>query len=314
MDNFFILIFCFLAGLASQKWQRFPANTAQALNAFVIAVSLPSLMLLKIPNILSGNNDFPLAGLPVLTMWAMFFICWLLIHIIGKKLHWSQPKIGALILTTGLANTSFVGIPVLKALIGEEALPYALLADQPGEFLIVSTMGIIVASLYAGQKASLRLIVQRIISFPPFVTLLFCLPLSKTSIPENPHFVSIMTTLANTLVPLALFAVGHQCRLQWSVLQRRAQALLIALPIRLIAIPGIFFIVCYFYFDRSAALPLSAHVTLLETAMATQITAAVVANEFQLDGEIANLMVAISIPLSLLSVPVWHFFSLQVFG
>ena len=49
-------------------------------------------------------------------------------------------------------------------------------------------------------------------------------------------------------------------------------------------------------------------VTILEAAMATMITSAVVASDFNLDEELANLMVGISIPISLLSVPLWNYF------
>ena len=54
------------------------------------------------------------------------------------------------------------------------------------------------------------------------------------------------------------------------------------------------------------------HITLLEAAMAPMITAAVVANDFELDGEMANLMVGLGIPLSLLTVPLWHYLLLGV--
>ena len=69
----------------------------------------------------------------------------------------------------------------------------------------------------------------------------------------------------------------------------------------------------FYYFFHGQELPLAARVTLLEAGMATQITSAIVANEFHLDGEIANLMVAISIPLSLVSIPLWDALLMQVF-
>jgi predicted permease len=46
--------------------------------------------------------------------------------------------------------------------------------------------------------------------------------------------------------------------------------------------------------------------------MATMITSAVVAAEFNLDTEIANLMVGIGIPISLITVPLWHYFIFRI--
>lgn len=313
MENFILLVICFTLGILAQRWKRFPENSSQAFNAFVISVSLPALMLLKVPSIINNKTPVPHAWLPVAIMWSMFFFCWLIIHLLGQKLNWSKPKTGALILTTGLANTSFVGLPILKALIGDAAIPYAILADQPGEFLIVSTLGVLVASLYSGHQVTTTSILQRVLTFPPFITLIVCIPLSQSSIIENSLFQSTTQTLANTLVPLALFAVGHQCKIHWHIIQRRAQPLIIGLSLRLLIIPLILVFLFKLILPFDAPLPLAMEVSLLEAAMATQITSAVVANEFQLDGELANLMVAISIPISLVSVPLWQQILSRVF-
>ena len=45
---------------------------------------------------------------------------------------------------------------------------------------------------------------------------------------------------------------------------------------------------------------------LLESAMASQITGGIIAADQGLGPELARLMVGLSIPLSLLSVPLWH--------
>jgi predicted permease len=50
----------------------------------------------------------------------------------------------------------------------------------------------------------------------------------------------------------------------------------------------------------------TARVTILESAMAPMIMAAVVADEFDLDRQLANLMVGVGIPLSLVTVPLWN--------
>lgn len=312
MQNFGLLILCFVAGVFCQRWQRFPAHSAAALNVFVVTLSLPALILLKIPAMLSNSSPLEWFWLPTVAMWIVFLFCWLLIHSIGKRLNWSRAKTGALILTTGLANTSFVGIPLLQAVVGDEAISYALLADQPGSFLILSTLGVFVASMYSGAGLSLSLVLRKIISFPPFVALLLCLPFSFMNQAYQDFATPLLESLAGTLVPLALFSVGFQSRFSYGVLQRRTSPLLIGLGVRLVLIPSLFLMAFYSYF-HGQELPLAVRVTLLEAGMATQITSAIVANEFHLDGEIANLMVAISIPLSLVSIPLWNALLMQVF-
>jgi predicted permease len=55
---------------------------------------------------------------------------------------------GCLILTAGLGNTSFLGFPIIEALYGQEGMKTAILVDQPGTFVVLSTLGIIVATMY----------------------------------------------------------------------------------------------------------------------------------------------------------------------
>ncbi|HAI80845.1 MAG TPA: transporter, partial [Chryseobacterium sp.] len=61
---------------------------------------------------------------------------------------------GALIMCAGFGNTSFVGIPVIQSLFGENGLKTVMLVDQPGSFVALSTVGIAVANYYSGTKNS----------------------------------------------------------------------------------------------------------------------------------------------------------------
>ena len=116
---------------------------------------------------------------------------------------------------------------------------------------------------------------------------------------------SSLKILAQTLVPLALFAVGFQLKISKNVLHRYWKILTLGLIFKLLFIPAILF--C-FYYSITGQMDFILKVTILEAAMATMITSAVVASDFNLDEELANLMVGISIPISLLSVPLWNYF------
>ena len=224
-------------------------------------------------------------------------------------LKWNDSKTGALILTVGLANTSFVGIPILEALIGNEAVPIAILLDQAGSFLTLSTLGIIIAAVYSGAKITPKFVIRRVFTFPPFVVLLLSsiwFVLIGRSHPDS--LVGIypsMEKIAATLVPLALFSVGYQLHFDLKVLKKRWIPLSLGLSFRLLIFPAFF---SFFYLKALGGNDLTTQVVVLESAMATMITSAVVANEFNLDSEISNLMVGLSIPLSLITVPIWKYF------
>jgi predicted permease len=305
MNNFLVIFACMLAGILSRHLRNFPANTAQVLNSFIIYLSLPALVLSQMPQLLKTLDFHGRWWLPVSMAWITFFISFIFFSYIGKKYKWSHAKIGALILTAGLGNTSFVGFPILEALIGPHAIPIGVLVDQPGSFLVLSTCGIVVASFFSGAQIKLHVIAKRVLTFPPFIALFFSIIWAVTGLKGIEILTPAISKISSTLIPLALFAVGFQLRFDMKVLKKRWPELSLGLTFKLILIPAFF---AFFYIKFLGGNDLATHVVVVESAMASMITSAVVATEFNLDTEMANLMVGIGIPLSLITVPLWNYF------
>lgn len=303
MSNFILIFLCLIVGILLRKTGRFPTTTATSLNALIIYVSFPAVVLLQIPKLMA-TTDFTLELLvPVSMAWIQFALAWLLMSYLAKKRNWSQARKGALILTAGLGNTSFVGFPLLEALYGSQAIRWGVLIDQLGSFLVLSTLGLLVASTHGYRRDGKTVKpLKQIASFPPFIALAVATFLGLAKI-ELGMMNDVIAKLAATLVPLALIAVGFQLRLSPSVLHRYWRPLTLGLTFKLVLVP-IFF--CIFYYLTTGGFSYVTKLTILESAMATMITSAVVASDFGLDEELANLMVGVSIPLSLLSVPLWN--------
>jgi predicted permease len=115
--------------------------------------------------------------------------------------------------------------------------------------------------------------------------------------------ITVFEKIGVTLIPLALVAVGFQLHLSMVVLARQWRPLVYGLGFKLVLMPLIFIGLYVFAFGSKTP---STHITILESAMAPMITACVVAVEFGLKAEIATLMMGIGIPLSLVTVPIWH--------
>jgi predicted permease len=118
-----------------------------------------------------------------------------------------------------------------------------------------------------------------------------------------------LTLLASTLTPAALLSVGLSIRL--SALKRKEVRTLLALGLglKLFILPlaeGLLYRGTIRFipdFD-----PLVRMTLLLEASMATMIMAGVVAADSELEPDLSQLMVGASIPISLLTVPAWHWF------
>lgn len=304
MANFALIFICLLIGVLLKRTGRFPSTTPAALNGIIIFVSFPAVVLLQIPSLIKNISFGAELLIPISMAWIQFSLSWILMSFLAKKYQWSKARKGALILTAGLGNTSFVGFPMLEALFGIEAVRWGVVIDQLGSFLVLSTLGLLVASTH-GFRSDGKVIspLKQIITFPPFIALTIAMILGLLKIDFDPISTNVLTKIAGTLVPLALIAVGFQLRLSPNVLKRYWRPLTLGLTFKLIVCP-IFFLGLYGL--TSDSLSFVSKVTIIESAMATMITSAVVASDFGLDEELANLMVGVSIPLSLLSVPSWH--------
>jgi malate permease and related proteins len=240
--------------------------------------------------------------LPVASAWISFGFSWLLFGLLGKKLNWSNSITGCLIIVSGLANTSFVGFPIIEALYGSDGIKIALLIDQAGSFIIVSSIAIIVASVYSSSKKRKRDITRKILTFPPFLFFIIAITMNLLQI-KAPEWLDLaLAGITLTLTPVALTAVGLQVR--FNLTSIRSHYLWMGLGYKLILIPLIIYVIFSTVFGMKG---LVLEVSTLEAAMAPMITGSIIAISHDLEPRLASLMVGVGIPLSFLTVGLWYF-------
>jgi len=297
MANIILLAVCLLAGIGLRKTGRFPANTPSALNGFIIHISLPALAILHIHNLKLDGSLFLTAAMA----WLLFGLAWPLFHFSGKLLKLPRRTIGALILVGGLGNTSFVGLPMIEAYYGKEYLGIGIIADQLGSFMVLSTLGILAATVYSSGDASPRQMLRKILFFPPFQALLLALLLRPVLFPG--WSVTILEKLGSTLTPLALVSVGFQ--LQFGGLKEVMKPLSVGLGYKLLLGPALIYLLYVVLLGSTGNVT---QITIFEAAMAPMITAGIIAIDHELDPPLVGMMVGIGIPLSFLTLHFWHMF------
>ena len=162
---------------------------------------------------------------------------------VGRALKLPRATVGALVLTGALANTLFVGLPMIKPWCSREYLGVGIVIDQLGSYLVLSTLGILVAGLCRGGAAAERPdllgIVRKIAKFMPFLALVAALLLRPVAYPDWLSFV--LGRLADTRVPLALVSVGFQLRL--SQFRGRVPVPLLGLGFKLVVGPWLMLLI-----------------------------------------------------------------------
>ena len=294
MNNYVLLGACLLLGFFLRRSGRLPDNAAASLNGFVVHISLPALTLTYVHDLKLDTSLI----LPALMAWVMFGVGCGFFWLAARALGFSRATTGGLMLTGGLANTSFIGLPMIDTFYGPQFLGLGILIDQLGSYFVLSTLGILVASLYSGHSMNAKTVIRKIVLFVPFQAFVLALLLMPF---EYPIWLDeLLKRLGATLVPIALVSVGYQ--LQLSQVRGKAYALTVGLVFKLAVAPAL--ILLLFAGVLGAEGPVLS-VTVFEAAMGPMIGASIVAIDHELDPPLLTLMVGVGIPLSFLTLPVW---------
>jgi predicted permease len=298
MYNIIIIFVCLSIGLLLQKVKFLPANTHKRLNYIVIYFCLPSLALFYIPKIeLDSKLLYPIA-----VTWISFTVSWLFFSLLGKKYGWSKKLIGCLIMTAGFSNTSFLGFPIIQALYGDEGLKMAILVDQPGTFVVLSTLGIFVATLYSNGSSDGVQIAKKIIFFPPFIAFLFACFMNLFHFDFHQYIQFGLQKIGSVMTPLAMLSVGLQ--LHFDRRSKHFKFLGLGLLYKLILTPAIIYLLYVVIFDQHSQM---IQVSLMEAAMAPMISSSIIASSYGLKPRLCSMMIGFGIPLSFITLVFWYF-------
>nr|WP_294933773.1 AEC family transporter [uncultured Flavobacterium sp.] len=298
MENILLIFICMLLGFLLKRIKDFPALSYKTLNQFVIYVSLPSIALYYIPKLeISSKLLFPLG-----IAWLGFALSYLFFSTFGKLFGWSKKLTGCLIITAGLGNTSFVGFPIIEALYGERGLETAVIVDQPGSFVVVSTLAVLVATLYSRGTTSSNAILRKILFFPPFIAFAVSCVLNVLNIDFPEMLQSVFQRLGTTVTPIALVSVGMQ--LEFDSKSKHWKFLTLGLFFKLLIMPAFFYLVYVWFLNGSG---LEVQVSILEAAMAPMITGTIVASTYGLKPKLSSMMIGFGIPISFITLIFWYF-------
>lgn len=294
MNNILAVLVYLGLGYIFSRIKKFPANTSEVLNLLVIYVALPALILEKFPLIPFNSSIL----VPAISPWLMLVISIIFVLIFSKIFKLSKSVTGCLLMVIPLGNTSFLGIPMIQGLLGESAVPYAIIYDQVGSFVALSTYGSLIVALYSQDESSfdLKKAVIKIITFPPFIALLVALCFKFIALPPV-SITKVFAVLGSMLVPLAMISVGFQFK--GSFQTKDLPIITGSLIFKMIVAPLILFS-CLKLLGRSG-LPEST--SILEAGMPPQITAGAVAMSIGLAPRLAAALVGIGILFSFISLP-----------
>lgn len=296
MENFVLIgVFVFL-GMVFRRLKAFPQDTAQALNMFALYVSLPALVLLKVPQLVFSRDLLVAAVTP----WALLVFSVALVLMAARLGGWPRPVVGVLLLVVPLGNTSFMGVPMVQAFFGEAGLPYLIIYDQFGTLLIFAVYGSLVLAMY-GQEGSLKVasVARKVLFFPPSMALLAGFALRPWwTYPEG--VVTALQSISAPLIPLVMTAIGFQLR--WRLQPTVLAPLGFGLGVKLLLAP----LAALLVFRLAGMEGLAVEVSVLEAGMPPMVTAGALAVAAGLAPELAVALVGLGIIFAFATLPLLY--------
>jgi predicted permease len=290
MPSAFLLVLgSLMAGVLAARFARLPDRTALDLNRVVIWICLPALILRLVPGLSFDPSLFVL----VLTPWLLLGASVGVVVLLSEKLRFRREVRGALLLCVPLGNTSFLGFPMVGALEGPSAIRYAVLYDQLGSFLILSSYGLLVVAHFSGEeKPTVKTALLRVARFPPFVALVVAL----LPLPRPEPLDDVLLWVGRALVPIAMFAVGLKLRLGRP---SDGVPLAVGLGLKMAVAPLLAFALGRLLGAHGAP----ARVAVLEAGMPPMITAGALAVLANLAPPLASALVGYGVLFSLVTLP-----------
>lgn len=316
MDALVAVVVCLFAGVALRFVRAFPGEAAVAvLNAFAIHVALPAVILRQIPSLDTSGVGVVDLLIPALVPWALLAVSAGLVWVVGRRLGWSREVTLALMMVVPLGNTAFIGLPLVSALAGPDALPYAILYDQLGSFTALVLYGTVVTAAArspdgrgpgpedrpAPEPATPAL--RRILTFPPFVALVVAVALLVGGVSLPPMVAGALDKIGASLVPTTLVAVGLGWRFTLPEAERGPFAL--ALVLKLGVLPALAWGLLAWLAPPAPVM----QATLLEAGMGPMITAGALAIQAGLAPRLVAAVVGWGTFASLVTVPLWSLVS-----
>ena len=297
MTYFFLILICLSVGVIVSRLRILPDGAYKSVNAWVINVALPALSLRYLPEIeWSIRWILPVIGPALIWTGAWFFV-----RIYDRKKRLSAGSRAALLVTCGMGNTAFLGIPMVSAFFGESEILYAVIFDQV-TFVIFSTLGVITilkASTEKSVTVNFAYLLKMLLRFPPFIACVVALifPHLMDFSPINP----LMDKLVATLSPMALFSIGLQ--LKFSAIKQEWRLVSVGLFYKLLLAPGLVLsLACLLQSTGNMA-----KISVFEAGMSSHITASLLAAQHGLNPRYCSLVVGIGILTSFITETGWYY-------
>jgi predicted permease len=277
--------------MASEQW-------VEVLNRFALWIGYPALVITLLSRLdLSGGHYNRM----MLVNSAYFIFCTLLAFPYSRLFRFTHLRRRTFFLILAYGNVTYLGIPVLQTVLGDEGLKAGALLSAVYVFWLL-TLGLLLVETGGEKPFHPGQLALKLLTNPLLLSVVIGLFLAITRLQLPGIFSRSLSMLAQSVTPLVLFSLGIFMGFQkighW---KEWGHVVLFALVIML-TLPGIFYLVSA---HTGWLKDMDLQASILEAAMPVGLTPYALAQQYRLDTAFTARVVLLSTSLSLILLPLW---------
>ena len=281
-------------GFALKKSDILNESFISKLNALLLRVLLPALLFRS-----TSRGNITDLGIPALAF--LISILFVAALAIALSLLMQRTARGAFVQSSFRGNLAYLGLPVITAVAGDEAVPIAAAILAVGLVAhIVMTIVLLQVLNPDTPTKGFRANLMSVVTNPLILAAAGGILFSSFGL-ELPRIVTEpLDLLARGALPLALLIVGGT--VSFNDIGSRVAPTLLAVAFKLLFLPAVAYAVSSWIFQAS---PETTSIVVIMAASPTAILAQSFAEAFGADGRLAAATVALSTMLGIVTFPLW---------
>lgn len=286
-------------------WQFFPtlperSSIRASIGAIVLNVFLPALSFHVLYHAPLNAELWIVPTTSIIVCLTTLFVAWLIYQLLFQLLQgkFIKPSFGALLLGAAWCNATYLGLPTVTLLLGDDYARIPILYDLLAITPLLLTIGASIGAFYgrSDYPQDLRASLLSIIKLPPLWAATLGVLLNALQVPLPQVFLSACKIAGSAVAPIMIFSVGLALRFS------SPQSLILIAPALILKL-GFAPFIAYF---TAQALGLSGKAfdaTVLEAAMPTMVLTMVISDKFKLDSELLAQTIATTTVFSFITLP-----------
>ena len=297
INSLFMIFIMIIPGIIFQKKGLIDANQSKGISTIVVNLTWPCLVI-DAMQVEFSQKIFRSSQYIFVIVLLIFAITFAIAFLLVKMMKIKREQSGIFAFMLVFANTGFMGIPVINALYGKQAVFYASVIEMVNDIMLF-TVGIMLIQFSAGAKTKIR--------FKEFLTpgmigvvIGYVMFLCNLKLPGFlGHSVNI---IGAATTPLTMFVIGIQIgQLKLKELLGNWSIYVMSF-VKLLIIPTITLLITRFIFVDTSLL---AKVLIISFAMPVAACTTIFSQQYNADVGFATKGVLLSTVLSVATIPIF---------